>query len=195
MTVKIDSAGDHEMRPPSPMGDRAFSFEGLVADQAAFRTWYDDALPRVYRYLLTRCGDQSLAEEATQEAFVEAFRARRRFQGRSDPVTWVCAIGRNRLADHVRRDHRNASRQLRLIDARADFETTAWRQSDVREGVERALTTLSREQRLVLAFRYLDQLPVREIAALLRRSESATESLLSRARDGFRGAYEGQTDE
>jgi RNA polymerase sigma-70 factor, ECF subfamily len=195
MTVKIDRASHQEMTPPSPMGDGAFSFDRLVADQAGFRIWYDDALPRVYRYLLARCGDQSLAEEATQEAFVAALRARRRFEGRSDPVTWVCAIGRNRLADHVRGDHRNASRQLRLIDARHDFETSAWRQSDVREGVERALNTLTREQRLALMLRYLDQLRVGEIAGLLRRSESATESLLSRARDGFRRAYEGQTDE
>lgn len=183
------------MRPPAASTGGARAFEALVADQARFRTWYDDALPRVYGYLLARCGDRSLAEEATQEAFVEAFRARRRFEGRSDPVTWVCAIGRNRLADHVRRDRRSADRQLRLIGAYSEPETSAWRQNDVREGVERALTALTAEQRLSLALRYLDHLHVREIAALLHRSESATESLLGRAREAFRRAYEGQTDE
>jgi RNA polymerase sigma-70 factor (ECF subfamily) len=180
-----------DVTPPGAPAHGALSFAGLVADQVRFRIWYEDALPRVYRYLLARCGDQSLAEEATQEAFVEAIRARRKFEGRSDPVTWICTIGRNRLADHVRRDHREAARHLRLVDAHADRETGAWGYSDVREDVERALGTLSREQRLAMTLRYLDDLHVREIAGLLRRSESATESLLSRARESFRRAYEG----
>ena len=110
-------------------------------------------------------------------------------------MTWVCAIGRNRLADHVRRDRRNAVRQVNLIGAYSDRETSAWRQNDVREAVEEALTALTPEQRLVLTLHYLDQLRVREIAGLVHRSESATESLLGRAREGFRRTYEGQTDE
>jgi RNA polymerase sigma-70 factor, ECF subfamily len=169
------------------------SLEDLVADPVRFRAWYDDALPRVYRYLMARCGDQSLAEEATQEAFVEAIRSRRRFAGRSDPVTWICAIGRNRLVDHARRDRRGAARHLRLVEERVNAESP-WRTSDERDAVEAALTFLAPDQRLSLTLRYLDQLPVREIAGLLHRSESATESLLSRAREGFRRAYEGHTD-
>ena len=193
MTVRVDGANE-QMTPSVTSGGGAPSFDELVANPVRFRLWYDDALPRVYRYLLARCGDQSLAEEATQEAFVEAIRSRRRFEGRSDPVTWICSIGRHRLADHMRRDHRNATRHLRLIHAQSDSEHRAWREADEREDVERALSTLSAEHRLALMFRYLDQLPVREIAELLRRSESATESLLGRAREGFRRAYEGQTD-
>jgi RNA polymerase sigma-70 factor, ECF subfamily len=180
----------------TPVGsaDGGVSLDALVADPVRFRIWYDDALPRVYRYILARCGDQALAEEVTQEAFAEAIRARRRFQGRSDSVTWICAIGRNRLVDHIRRDRRSASRHLRLIDAQPDQESNAWRDSDEREAVQRALASLLPDQRLALMLRYVDQLPVREIAALLHRTESATESVLSRARDAFRRAYEGQTD-
>jgi RNA polymerase sigma-70 factor (ECF subfamily) len=177
------------------MAPPGLTFASLVADQARFRLWYDDALPRVYRYLLARCGDQALAEEATQEAFLDAVRFRNRFQGRSDPVTWICAIGRNRLVDHVRNDRRIEARHLRLVDSRTDQEANAWHASEVRDRVERALTTLSPEQRLALMFRYLDEMSVRDVAGHLQRSESATESLLSRAREGFRRAYEGQTDE
>jgi DNA-directed RNA polymerase specialized sigma24 family protein len=69
------------MTPVRPTDD-AVSLETLVADPVQFRAWYDEALPRVYRYLLTRCGEQELAEEVTQEAFVEAIRSRRKFRGR-----------------------------------------------------------------------------------------------------------------
>jgi len=173
----------------------AVSLETLVADPVRFRAWYDEALPRVYRYLLTRCGDQELAEEVTQEAFVEAIRSRKKFRDQSDPVTWVIAIGRNRLVDHIRHDRRSASRHLRLIDSRRDLESSAWRTSDEREAIDQALAALLPDQRLALTLRYLDQLPVREIASLLHRSESATESVLSRAREAFRLSYEGHSDE
>jgi RNA polymerase sigma-70 factor (ECF subfamily) len=179
---------------PVEAADGGGSLGPIVADPVRFRIWYDDALPRVYRYLLTRCGDQALAEEVTQEAFTEAIRARRRFEGRSDPVTWICAIGRNRLVDHMRHDRRSANRHLRLIDSRSNLESSAWRTSDEREAIHQALATLLPDQRLALTLRYLDQLPVREIAALLHRSESATESVLSRAREAFRLAYEGHSD-
>jgi RNA polymerase sigma-70 factor (ECF subfamily) len=193
VNLGIERTGS-EVMTPFGATDQAVSLEALVADPLLFRTWYDDALPRVYRYLLTRCGDQALAEEVTQEAFVEAIRSRRKFRGRSDPVTWVIAIGRNRLVDHIRHDRRSASRHLRLIDSRRDLESSAWRTSDEREAIDQALATLLPDQRLALTLRYLDQLPVREIAALLHKSESATESVLSRAREAFRLAYEGHSD-
>jgi RNA polymerase sigma-70 factor (ECF subfamily) len=194
VNLGIERAGIEVMTPVRTTADPV-SLETLVADPVRFRAWYDEALPRVYRYLLTRCGDQELAEEVTQEAFVEAIRSRRKFQGRSDPVTWVIAIGRNRLVDHVRHDRRSAARHLRLVDSRRDLESSAWRTSDDREAIEQALATLLPDQRLALTLRYLDQLPVREIASLLHRSESAAESVLSRAREAFRLAYEGHSDE
>jgi RNA polymerase sigma-70 factor (ECF subfamily) len=42
---------------------------------------------------------------------------------------------------------------------------------------------------MVLTLRYVDDLPVREVAALIRRTEQATEGLLVRARRAFRAAY------
>ncbi len=166
------------------------NLDSIVADHAAFRDWYDQALPRVYRYLLARCGhDAELAEELTQQTFVEALRRRATFDGRSDVVTWLCAIGRHKLVDHFRRSGREQQRHLRLAaewtDGRADF----WSQHEEQASVQAGLAQLPGEQRIVLVLRYLDQMPVREIATTIGRSEKATESLLSRAREAFRRAY------
>jgi RNA polymerase sigma-70 factor (ECF subfamily) len=68
-------------------------------------------------------------------------------------------------------------------------QSEAWSQQELRSGVEAALSKLPGEQRIVLVLRYLDRLPVREIATTIGRSEKATESLLSRAREAFRKAY------
>jgi len=174
-------------------GDRPRTLEALVRDPAVFRDWYDRTLPRVYRYLLSRTGDVSLAEELTQQAFVEAVRHPRRFDGRSDVVTWLCAIGRNKMIDHYRRSGRETDRheRLTLVQQRHSDATAAL---DERDAIHRALAQLPHDQRLALIFRYLDQMSVREVASQLSRSEKATESLLSRGREAFRIAYGGPID-
>ena len=168
---------------------------GIVRDDARFRDWYDVTLPRVYRYLIARCGgDVTLAEELTQQTFVEAIRQRDRFDGRSDIVTWMCAIGRNKLVDHYRRNGRDLRRQERLILDHLQATDVPWRAADTRDAVEAAMAQLPSDQRIALLFRYLDGLSVREVARAIGRSEKATESLLARGRECFLRAVGGRTD-
>jgi RNA polymerase sigma-70 factor (ECF subfamily) len=172
------------------LGAELVSLNTIMADQAGFRVWYELALPRVYRYLLARCGgDADLAEELTQQTFVEGIRRRASFDGRSDAVTWLCGIGRHKLVDHFRKSRRDTERQLRIVSEWSAGQSQAWSQQKLRSGVETALSKLPGEQRIVLVLRYLDRLSVREIATAISRSEKATESLLSRAREAFRKAY------
>jgi RNA polymerase sigma-70 factor (ECF subfamily) len=167
----------------------------IVRDESRFRDWYDATLPRVYRYLAARCGgDDALAEELTQQTFVQAIRHRDRFDGRSDVVTWMCAIGRNKLVDHYRRHGRDVRRHERLIAGHVEAPDAPWRAAETRDAVETAMAQLPSDQRLALLFRYLDGLSVREVARAIGRSEKATESLLARGREGFRRAYGGRTD-
>lgn len=171
------------------------SLSAIVRDEARFRAWYEATLPRVYRYLAARCGgDQALAEELTQQTFVEAIRHRERFDARSDVVTWLCAIGRNKLVDHYRRHERDQRRQRQLFERQSIGSDAPWRAVETRDAVDAALARLPADQRLALLFRHLDGLAVRDVASAIGRSEKATESLLARARDTFRRAYGGRTD-
>jgi RNA polymerase sigma-70 factor (ECF subfamily) len=187
--MQPEAAGRGRTLVPGTQRELPQTLDELVQDPMAFRHWYDMVLPRVYRYLLARAGDSGLAEELTQQTFVEAIRNRRKFDGRSDVVTWLCAIGRNKLVDHYRRSGREADRQerLRVIDSAPDQVASF----DERDAIRRALDQMPADQRLALVFRYLDQMSVRDVATQLGRSEKATESLLSRARESFRQAYGG----
>ena len=182
------------MTAPMAIASRG-DFAAVVRDEARFRDWYDATLPRVYRYLAARCaGDDALAEELTQQTFVEAIRQRERFDGRSDIVTWMCAIGRNKLVDHYRRHGRDVRRHERLIADHPQSTDAPWRAAEAREAVEAAMAQLPSDQRIALLFRYLDGLSVREVARAIGRSEKATESLLARGRESFRRAFGGRTD-
>lgn len=178
----------------APTVPREAGLGSAFASAQAFRDWYEVTLPRVYGYLLARRGgDSGLAEELTQLTYTAALRDWRSFEGRADSATWLCAIGRHKLTDHWRRLDREERRHGQLVVREirmADHGARAWDASEEREGVAAALRRLPALQRAALVLRYMDGLSVREIAQELNRSESAAESLLARAREGFRQAYE-----
>jgi RNA polymerase sigma-70 factor (ECF subfamily) len=172
--------------------DTRVSFAALCADDRAFSDWYEAALPRVYGFVYGRVGDVGVAEDITAQAFLDAIRARSSFDGRSDPVTWICSIARNRLVDHYRRAERDRAGRLRLIVTEIDTESSAaWDRADQRDMVMAALAELPPLERGAVVLHYLDGYSVRDTARLLGRSEAATESLLSRARGRVRAAFPG----
>ena len=142
---------------------------------------YDTALPQVYGYLLARCGQRAVAEDLTAETFLAAV-------GAAGPVTvaWLIGTARHKLVDHWRRQEREL-RSLRLVEG--DQVDDPW---DVRLDALRAqriLEGLSPQHRAALTLRYVDDLPVPQVAALLQRTVHATEALLVRARTAFRRDY------
>lgn len=165
-----------------------------LASDAAFESWYRRTLPRVYSYLLPRCShDGALAEELTQQTFIAAVERRSRYDGRSDTVTWLCGIARHKLADHFRAREREERRRMRLEVRQIQLGHGEHQRPtlDDRAAIADAFRSLPSDQRAVLVFVVFDDLPVNEAARLMGRSASATQSLLHRARDGFRRAYRG----
>ena len=165
--------------------------DAALADDLAFRRWYERTLPRVYSYLVSRVGDVDLAEELAQQTFVAAIDQRRQFDGRSDSVTWLCAIARHKLADYFRRLDRDDRRHSRMVvqELRLDRGASAWQGVEQRSAIRAALTTLPPRQRAVLIFVALDGLSVTEAGRLIGTNSGATQSLLNRARESFRRAY------
>ena len=150
---------------------------------------YDDALPHVYGYLLARCGDTGLAEDLTAESFLAAVHAVRK-PGAPDPsIPWLIGVARHKLADHWRR-HEREQRGLRLLDGGGSPGTDdPWDSVIDRIRAREVLDQLGPHHQAALTLRYLDGLPVPEVAQHLDRTLHATEALLVRARAAFRQAY------
>src|ERR1700686_1018856 len=103
------------MTERAAVADGVDELEVAFATDGAFESWYRRTVPRVYSYLLARCGnDPTLAEELTQQTFIAAIGRRSRYDGRSDTVTWLCGIARHKLADHFRVVEREERRRMRL---------------------------------------------------------------------------------
>jgi RNA polymerase sigma-70 factor (ECF subfamily) len=161
------------------------SVDGHGADLLAI---YDDALPHVYGYLLHRCRNSTVAEDLTAETFMAAVESIGRAAVVDVTTAWLIGIARHKLVDHWRRMERDA-RNLRVIDTPPDGDDPWEAELDgfaARDTLER----LGAHHRAALTLRYVDDLPVPEVAALLDRTVHATEALLVRARRAFREIYE-----
>jgi RNA polymerase sigma-70 factor, ECF subfamily len=170
------------------MGTRA----AAAADAGAeLLRLYDPALPQVYGYLLRRCGRPDTAQDLTSETFLAAADAVRREHPPRLDVGWLIGVARHKLADHWRRQARE-QRGLRAVSADPSRTAAAEDPWDARLDAlhaQQTLAELAPQHRLALTLRYVDDLPVADVAALLGRTLHATEALLVRARSAFRAHY------
>lgn len=153
---------------------------------------YDSALPSVYGYLVRRCGSAAIAEDLTSETFLAAVDAVRRDAVPELTTAWLVGVARHKLVDHWRRQERE-ERKLALVDAEPVEER--WEVDLDRLVALEVLAGLGPHHRAALTLRYLDGLPVREVADHLGRSVGATEVLLVRARRSFRDRYATTTED
>jgi RNA polymerase sigma-70 factor, ECF subfamily len=160
-----------------------------------FLALYDAALPYVYGYLLARCGRPVLAEELTSETMLAAVDALKRDEPPASLSTaWLLGIARHKLVDYWRRLGRE-ERSLRTIASQEPAEQEdPWEVHLDGVRARETLEKLAPQHRTVLTLRYLDDLPVAEVATILDRTLHATEALLVRARLAFRRVYSEQED-
>jgi RNA polymerase sigma-70 factor (ECF subfamily) len=160
----------------------------VPAGDVDFLDLYDHAVPQVYGYLLKRVGDRGVAEDLTSETFVAGVAALQR--GTAVLSTgWFITVARNKLVDHWRRRERE-ERSLRLAYDEGATVVEPWDVHLESAHAHDVLAELAPQQRLALTLRYLDGLPVVQVASELGRTLHATEALLVRSRAAFRRAYE-----
>jgi RNA polymerase sigma-70 factor (ECF subfamily) len=150
---------------------------------------YDTALPEVYGYLHRRCRNRATAEDLTTEVFLAAVESIRRQVVADVSIAWLVGIARHKLLDHWRRTERD-DRNLQAVVSEPTPDDDPW---DARLDVMTArdvLGELGGHHRAALTLRYVDDLPVADVADTLGRTVGATEALLVRARRAFRARYE-----
>lgn len=155
---------------------------------AALLALYDDAVGDVYAYLHYRCRNTSVSEDLTAETFMAAIESIRRGAVETVTTAWLVGIARHKLVDHWRRVERD-ERNLRAVEEPA-VEDDPWEAELDGFAARDVLERLGAQHRAALTLRYIDDLPVAEVAAALGRSIHATESVLVRARRTFRELYE-----
>lgn len=164
----------------------------LAGDERAWRTWYDEVYPGLYRYVSWRCGGRrDRADEVAQETLLTAVRRLRTFDpARGSFAVWLRGIAVNLLRNHFRRERRRECRAPRLDEhPMAGPAEEGLEQREQADRVARVLAALPERYEAALRAKYLDGQNVADIAAASGETPKAIESLLTRARQAFRAAY------
>jgi RNA polymerase sigma-70 factor (ECF subfamily) len=150
------------------------SDEALVAlaarsEQTALAELYDRYGRTAYGLALRVLRDQSLAEDAVQEAFLTVWRTAGRFvPERGKASTWILTLVHRRAVDAVRREQRRRADSLELAPepAAEGVEEDAWLRLQ-RERVQGALRRLPDAQREALELAYYGGFSQSELAERL----------------------------
>jgi len=154
-----------------------------------FRELYEANLDFVWRALVRLGVRQADLEDAAQEVFLVVFRQVATFEGRAKFTTWLF-----RICYHVAQDRRRrASHRYEVLgegdlESRVDTRSSAEALVQQRENLallERALTTMSLEQRAVFVMFELEEVTCEQIAMALELPLGTVYSRLRRARQLF----------
>jgi RNA polymerase sigma-70 factor (ECF subfamily) len=146
---------------------------------------------RVYGTAIRIVRRHDVADDVVQEAFLRAHQTLSRFDLERPFGPWVCRIAANLAVNHLRSP---VSREEELPDGHAETPTPAATplegllEAEAREVLDRALETLSPDQRAVFVLRTFEELSYQEIAEALGLSMGTVMSRLSRARERLRQA-------
>lgn len=177
MSGEYEQDRDATLIRRSASGDRA-AFDEVVARHGA----------AVFRFTRAIASNDSAAEDATQEAFLGAWRSAGAFRGEASVRTWLLTIARNAVYRQHRRRADEPEETEPLLDlgiaagwGEENPESLALRRES-RDVLLRAMDRLSASDREIVLLRDIEGLSGEEVATMLGLTLPAMKTRLHRAR-------------
>ena len=148
-----------------------------LGDREAFRHLVDRYQKRAVAHAVAILLNREDAEDAVQEAFIDAFKAIGRFDTARTFYQWFCVLLRNRCYKMTAR--RRPTENLDDVQLLASQPATV---EDTRLALEKALHSLTREEREIVSLKYFSGLSYDELAAHLQIPRGTVMSRLFYAR-------------
>lgn len=160
------TTGNHEY-------DSEFVFRLRQRETAAFKTLFDETADLVYRRAFAYLGNETMAEDATQEIFYKVWQALPSLEsGKVRP--WLMAIARNYCCDELRKKKRR-SEILRDVEC---YASNIQLSMDGSEDEIEMLCCLPEEIRLPLLLKVVDGMSYKEISQIVNKAEGTLRNLV-----------------
>lgn len=164
------------LRPADP--DVAAAARG---DRRAFERLYRAHVGRVFSVCARMVGDQTAAEELTQDVFVRAWEKLGLYRGESAFSTWLHRLAVNVVLNHRKSEARRRGRQENDQDA-LDAMPGREAQPGMRMDLEQAIAALPPGARRVFVLHDVEGFKHEEIAGMLGVTAGGCKAQLHRAR-------------
>lgn len=166
--------------------DRELVASYLRGEEEVLTYLIDRHIKSIYRFVYTLVGDESTAEDLTQDVFVKVWKKLRSYNNKYSFKTWLFTIARNTTFDYLRKkkeivfsEFENESGDNTLADTLADelplAEEIFSKAEDAKVFAE-AFKKLKPLYREILVLRYTDDLSIEEISKILKRPVETVKS-------------------
>jgi RNA polymerase sigma-70 factor, ECF subfamily len=149
----------------------------------AFGQLYQMYVDRIYNYIYYKTGHSVDAEDLTEQVFIKAWEAIRRFRFEGKPfAAWLFKVARNVVIDHyrTRKNNSDLSEVISAIAKEGDPEAFAQRRATA-QVLMTAIRRLTDEQQQVILLKFVDGMDNTEISATMGKKEGAIRALQYRA--------------
>jgi RNA polymerase sigma-70 factor, ECF subfamily len=167
-----------------PADDRALIAGIAAQDQRALRTLIARHQLRVFRFAVRIVRESTIAEDVTNEVFMEVWRNAATFEGRSSPATWLLSIAHNRAVSVLRKRRElswDEEKANEIADTDDNPEVVA-QKSDKSAVMRRCLDGLSAEHRTIVDLVYYHEQSIAEVSAVLGIPEATVKTRMFYAR-------------
>jgi RNA polymerase sigma-70 factor (ECF subfamily) len=140
---------------------------------------------RVFRYLVRMVRNEAFAEELLNEVFLGAWNGASRYEGRSEPATWLLSIAHNKAVSALRKKREVAGYDEETAGEIEDDDDTPdviAQKADKSAQIRAAMQGLSPEHREILDLVYYQEQSVSEAAEVLGIPEATVKTRMFYAR-------------
>lgn len=145
-----------------------------------FEKIYSENAQSIKRLCYLYLKDINLAEDATQEAFIKAYRKLSTFKNKSSVNTWLTAIAINTCKNIMRQ--KAFTEHIPLDEAR-EIKTPSKSDPDTIISLNEALQSLPIDLRTVILLKYYRDLPIKDIAKITKAPETTVNYRLLKAKE------------
>lgn len=143
---------------------------------------YTEFFSDIYKYVLTLCRNESVAEEVTQETFFKAMQHIDRFRGSCKLYVWLCQIAKNTYFSYIQKRKRFTSDiEADLQDVTLDLEKD-YLDKDATKRLHVLLHNLNQPYKEVFTLRIFGELPFSQIGELFQKTDSWARLIFYRAK-------------
>jgi RNA polymerase sigma-70 factor (ECF subfamily) len=147
-------------------------------DQAAFAELYEEHFDKIYRYVTFKIGNETEAEDVTQQVFLNSLQSISSFKWKGVSFSaWLFRIAHNQIIDFWRKKkHTTVELNETIVSEEGDPARTAEDKLEL-ERLTRAAGKLTKAQQEVISLRFTSDLPIAEVARIMGKSEGAIKAL------------------
>ena len=176
------------MRPLTriSVNDRQLVDRIRSGDRSAQRALYDAHVDRVYRLAYRMSGDETLARDFTQDAFIRAFDRLDGYRGDAAFSTWLHSVTTSVVLNGLRKVRRIRGRELGMEAAYSIPHSAPQAEPDLKTRLSAAVNALPDAYRTVFLMHDVEGYTHGEIAAALELKTGTSKARLSRARARLR---------